>query len=40
MCYGPAKIDQKSISQILGHMARIRVDDLSRGYLIGADDLA
>jgi hypothetical protein len=33
----PAKVDQQAVSEILGHMAFVLVDDVSGGLLIGAD---
>jgi hypothetical protein len=33
---GVAKIDQQAIAKVLGDMARILLDDLGRGLLVGA----
>jgi hypothetical protein len=37
---GIAKIDQQPITEILGDMACVVLDDLGRGLLVGADDCA
>jgi hypothetical protein len=36
MSRGIAKIDQQPIAKVLGDMARIVLDDLGRGLLLGA----
>ena len=34
---GVAKIDQQPIAEVLGDMARVGLDNLGRGFLVGAD---
>ena len=39
MGYRPAKVDEQSVTEILGHMAFKAFDDFGTGLLIGSDDL-